>query len=449
MRPSKASDVLGFTLGVVLALTSVPAFAAQYQVLYSFGGGTDGTYPAGRLVLDADGNLYGVTSFGGGTSCSGNYRGCGIVFKLTPPPTGKWKETVLHRFRDPNHPNDGSEPNGGLVFDSSGNLYGTTSSGGVGNSGCSYFAQFRGCGIVFELSPQPEGEWTETVLYQFQDQSDGGDPQQGLFLDQQGNLYGTASAGGQKQYGYYYGSGVAFRLTPGADSWTEELIHTFCSKAQCLDGASPYAGLISDPAGNLYGTTMEGGVQDFPCGTYGCGTVFMLTPNGDGTYTHRVIHKFVGSDGKAPITSLTFGQQGKLYGTTLRDGAFGFGTVFKLTPKPDGKWKHYAIYNFTSGIHSWKGAFSTRVVFDALGNLYGTNLGGDGQACGGSSCGVVYKLSPGGKYGRWKYKVIHSFDGYHGGLPAGDLIVDRQGNLYGTAQIGGYGGFGVVFKITP
>jgi uncharacterized repeat protein (TIGR03803 family) len=447
LQPSNAS-VYRLALAVVLAVTSIPAFAAKYQALYSFGGGTDGTYPAGRLVFDADGNLYGVTSYGGGTSCSGNYRGCGIVFKLTAAPSGKWKETVLHRFHDPTHPDDGNEPNGGLVFDSSRNLYGATASGGIGNSECSYFAQFTGCGIVFELSPQPKGEWDETVLYQFQDQGDGGNPQPGLILDQEGNLYGTASAGGQKQFGYYYGSGVAFRLMQ-ADNWTEDIVHTFCGDAQCADGASPYAGLISDAAGNLYGTTMEGGVLDFPCGTYGCGTVYMLTPNGDGTYTHNVLHKFLGRDGKAPTRSLTSDPQGNLYGTTLRDGAFGFGTVFKLTPQPDGKWKHYAIYNFRSGIRGWQGSFSTRVVFDALGNLYGTNLGGVGGACGGSSCGVVYKLSPGGKYGRWKYKVIHSFDGYHGGLPAGDLIVDSQGNLYGTAQIGGYGGFGVVFKITP
>jgi hypothetical protein len=239
-------------------------------VLYSFcaQGGTactDGQYPYAGLIGDTSGNLYSTTYAGGA-------YGGGTVFELTPPAKGKiaWTETVLYSFCAETNCTDGDTPLAGVIMDASGNLYSTTFLGGV-----------HGGGTVFELTPPAKGEtaWTETVLYSFCAQgagycTDGTELSAGLIMDRSGNLYGTTGGGGAYKY-----NGTVFELTPpakGKIAWTETVLYSFCAQggAACTDGAGPFAGLIMDWSGNLYGTTYEGGANCQP--NYGCGTVFEL-----------------------------------------------------------------------------------------------------------------------------------------------------------------------------
>jgi uncharacterized repeat protein (TIGR03803 family) len=252
MRGKRLSIRLKAALAIFAAtlfVTSTGA-AAQERVLHSFGSGPDdGSTPVAGLIFDAAGNLYSTTS-GGGT------YGPGTVFELTPAGT----ETVLYSF---GAFGDGVSPYAGLIFDAAGNLYGTTYGGGAYQ--CSLGA---GCGTVFELSPNGTGGWTETVLHSFGNGTDGAIPSAGLIFDAAGNLYGTTAYGGD--YGGYNGDGTVFELSPnGSGGWTETVLHNFHYNG--TDGVSPYAGLIFDAAGNLYGTTREGGTSSY-------GTVFEITP---------------------------------------------------------------------------------------------------------------------------------------------------------------------------
>jgi uncharacterized repeat protein (TIGR03803 family) len=248
-------------------------------------------------------------------------------------------------------------------------------------------------------------------------------------MDKAGNLYGTA--------------GVAFELTETPGGWTESVLYTFCSKPDCIDGYLPYAGLILDAKGNLFGTTEAGGA-------YGSGTVFKVRPLPDGTWQERVLHSF-GSfpkDGRGPgVGALALNPAGSLYGTTPGGGknvcgTNYCGTIFKLTRQPNGHWKETILYHFKKG-SSGHGP-GAGVVLDSAGNLYGTTIYG-GTQC---DCGVVYKLAPNGD-GTWTYTVLHQFTGFDGAQPDANPILDDKGNLYGTAAIGGPGGAGVVFEVTP
>jgi uncharacterized repeat protein (TIGR03803 family) len=230
-------------------------------VIYNFTGGTaGGRNPNGNLVFDSSGRLYGTTAFSGSTGLGG-----GIVFRLNPSKSGVWTETLLHSFGLL----DGSDPNGGLVFDSAGNIYGTTQSGG-NTAYCNRF----GCGVVFKLSPMSGGGWKETVLYEFTRGTDGGVPLAGLVMDSTGNLYGTTYGGGNPNFcGSQNGCGVVFELSPGTSGYTETVMHEFVSS----DGAFSSAPLIRDSSGNLFGTTFNGGnLSD--CTGVGCGVVFEVTP---------------------------------------------------------------------------------------------------------------------------------------------------------------------------
>ncbi len=226
------------------------------KVLHNFGdGGNDGYLPGSGLIIDAHGNLYGTTA-GGGT------HGDGTVFELSPQ-GGGWTEGVLHSFNF--NGQDGINPYGGLVFDAAGNLYGTTNFGGI-HPAC--LANF-GCGTVFELIPVGGGEWTERVLHSFGNGTDGAEPFfTSLIFDTAGNLYGTTNVGG------LHGYGTVFELvrTQGG-GWADRVLHSFGSGD---DGALPFAGVILDGAGNLYGTTQQGGIHTCPVGN--CGTVFEITP---------------------------------------------------------------------------------------------------------------------------------------------------------------------------
>src|ERR1039458_10243465 len=411
---------LSIGLRAVLAIIAATLFVtstwatAQEKVLYSFYGGTDGNGPEAGLIFDAAGNLYGTTGAGGTANA-------GTAFELTPTAGGGWTETVLHSFTP--YYGDGTGPSAGLIFDAAGNLYGTTRGGGT-----------YGAGTVFELTPAGGGSWTEKVLYSFGAYgTDGVVPYAGLIFDAAGNLYGTTNAGGT-----YYQYGTVFELTPaGGGNWTETVLHNFVANG--TDGYYPWAGLAFDRFGNLYGTTQDGG-------TYVVGTVFELTPAGGGNWTETVLHNFNnnGTDGIIPLAGLIFDAAGNLYGTTTEGGTPGGGTVFELTPAGGGSWTEKVLYNFNyNGTDGW--GPQVGLVFDAAGNLYGTTPWG-----GTYTDGTVFELTPAGS-GGWTETVLHNFnefgngDGYY---PLAGLILDAAGNLYGTTSVGGtYYNYGTVFEL--
>jgi len=352
---------------VTLLVTSTWAATNWHEkVLFNFNG-TDGYQPMYGLIFDAAGNLYG-TAFGGGDPSCGDPNGCGTVFQLTPAPGGGWTETVLHSFKG--YPTDGSYPYAGVIFDAAGNLYGTTGGGGT-----------YGVGTVFELSPAAGGGWTETVLHSFNG-SDGHGPEAGLIFDAAGKLYGTTAWGGTGTDCLNTGCGTVFKLTPVAGGgWTETVLHSFSN----TDGALPFAGLIFDAAGNLYGTTQQGG-------SYGFGTVFELTPTAGGGWTETVLFSFNGNwsgrDGGLPEAGLIFDAAGNLYGTTGAGGTYAYGTAFELTPTAGGGWTETVLHSFNNNGTDGESPLAG-LIFDAAGNLYGTTGGG-----GTYGLGMVFELTP-------------------------------------------------------
>jgi len=334
-------------LAVVILMAS--PHAAAEVVLHNFDyNGRDGLWPGGTLVIDADGNLYG-TAYQGGTYTSvpdcGAY-GCGIVFELARNPGGGHTEKVLHSFSG----TDGCFPLAGLTMDAAGNLYGTA-------GGCGQY----GGGTAFELSPNAAGGWTRKVLHHFGKNTDGQGSAGVLVFDAAGNLYGTTFGGGM------YDLGTVFELSPKAGGgWTEKVLHSFNDDGE--DGFYPYSGLVLDPAGNLYGTTAYGG-------KYGVGTVLELSPKPGGGWTEKVIHHFY--YGALPYAGLVLDPAGNLYGTTFGDGMYGLGTVFELSPKPGGGWTGKLIHKFHNNGRDGSNPEGSGLVLDNAGNLYGaTFLGG-------------------------------------------------------------------------
>jgi uncharacterized repeat protein (TIGR03803 family) len=293
-----------------------------YTILYSFKSGKDGYLPGGNLVFDSAGNLYGATDFGGGkgTTCNPYYQYCGTVFELSPPKTkgGKWTEKVLHSFAGGT---DGANPNGGLVLNAKGSVYGTTAGGG--STGC----QGPGCGTAFELKTPTKtgGAWTEKILHVFTNGDDGAGPNGGLIFDAKGALYGTAGGGGSQ------GVGVVFRLAEAKQSgpWTETVLHNF---AFDKGGRNPWGPVTFDESGNLYGTAHAAAGDKFG------GVVFSLKPESHGKWAYAILYNFGGApDGAYPISALVFDKGGNLYSTTEGGGKGescqgGCGTVFEVSP---------------------------------------------------------------------------------------------------------------------
>lgn len=401
---------------VLTMVLSIRASAVKERVIHSFHV-SDGAYPAAGLIFDSAGNLYGTTQLGGRFDGGLCMQGCGVVFELSPTPEGGVNYTVLYKFCSAANCTDGAFPSGGVVLDSSGNLYGMTSSGG-GSRACG-----DGCGVVFELSPSPGSTWTEAVLHTFTG-GDGGGPYAGLTIDSVGNLYGSADGGK---------AGLVFELTPSVNgTWNETVLYSFTGGA---DGRAPLWNLILDSQGNLYGTTLHGG-----SGSCGCGVVFELTPGPGGTWSETTLYTFRGgSDGASPVAGLILDSTGNLYGTTKYGGAGDGGTVFELMPRPPG-WTEAVLYSFFEGAG---GAFpGAGVTFDSVGNLYGTT-----QNFGAHDEGTVFELIP-TQEGKWKKQSL-SFSGQNGANPIGGVIFDSAGNLYGTTSGGGATGYGVVFRIAP
>jgi uncharacterized repeat protein (TIGR03803 family) len=334
---------------------------------------------------------------------------------------GAQQERVLHSF---SRGVDGYYPYAGLVFDSAGNLYGTTSQGGIYGDGLTG-------GTVFEMSRTAAGAWTHKTLHNFR-VTGGGSPYAGLIAEASGSLLGVAADGP------WYGlSGTAFELTPAADgTWTDSVLYTF--QRNGLDGYDPVAGLILDSAGSLYGTTIGGG-------PFLDGVVFELMPAAGGGWTHKVLHNFnhSGGDGANPDAGLIFDRGGNLYGTTLNGGAYNYGTVFELMPQAGGRWVERILYHFNNnGGDGYNPAAG--LIFDAAGNLYGTTSYG-----GIYNAGTVFELTP--KVGRgWAERVLHHFGaGQDGQHPFAGLIFDASGDLYGTTVNGGVYGYGTAFELRP
>jgi uncharacterized repeat protein (TIGR03803 family) len=425
MRQTKLWFTMSGVLAVVLMLPA-GAMAANYKVLHQFKG-RDGANPGAGFIFDGAGNLYGTTSFGGA------FRG-GTVFELTPNSNGSWKESLLYSFCSLKHCADGYAPFAELVFDRAGNLYGTTRWGGTN---CIH------CGTVFSLTPSAGGSWTERVLHSFNG-NDGTEPDAKLIFDAEGrNLYGTTSSGGSTgNCKLFFGCGEVFELAPNSDgTWTENVLYLFCSLANCADGSSPFVGLTIDAAGNLYGTTQNGGTNDN-------GVAFKLAPS----WTESVLHSFTGGpDGGYPDAILVFDTQGNLYGTTFYGGAItecssrGCGVVFKLAPQSDGTWTESVPHIFQDHPSANPDA---GLIFDATGNLYGTTESGGTANCNPNQCGTVFQLVPRAG-GGWRYDVLHVFQGSPAQFPRGSLVLDKAGNLFGTTQFCGSGCQGVVFEVTP
>jgi uncharacterized repeat protein (TIGR03803 family) len=411
-KVSGALALAGLVWGAA-AICASPAQAQTYTVLYRFkGGAKDGANPQAALIMDAAGNLYGTTVFGPGcdtdTSCDPLP---GMVFKLTTAGT----ETLLHGFAGSP---DGASPNGNLIRDASNNIYGATSAGGTANMGAIFKLASTGETVVHSFTGAPadgafpyagviedsagnlygttsaggasnngavfkvDASGAETLLYSFSGGLDGAVPYGGLIRTSNGNLYGTTSAGGVATGSFPSGCGVVFMVTPAG---TEHVLYRFTGSP---DGANPYAGLIADSEDNLYGSTYNGGAGG--CNN-GCGTVFELDKAG----TETVLYSFKGypTDGASPFAGLVRTSAGNFYGTTTYGGRSESGTVFLLETSGT----EVVLYNFTG---TTDGAVPrARLFLDSAGNLYGTtyNGGNSGVACGGSppdSCGVVFKLTP-------------------------------------------------------
>ena len=399
-------------LGLAMCASSAVA-ATQYKVLHNFVyQNSDGFGPEATLVFDSNGNLYGTT-IAGGTACPP--PGCGVVFELSPA-NGSWNERLLVDFNG----NDGSSSVAPLVFDSRGNLYGSTKSGGSTQNG-----------TVFELVLGNRGEWTETVLHSFTGGSDGSQSESGIRFDAAGHLYGTASTGGLN------GGGVAFVLGGGSLPGGTSVLHSFGGAS---DGSQPSGSLASDASGNLYGTTWAGGVYQL-----GCVFELMFDPL-SGVWAEDVLYSFDGADGANPYSGVVRDAAGNLYGTTYAGGTNGVGTVFKLTADSGGSWSETVLHSFATSNSDGGNPYSG-LTFDPHGNLYGTtNSGGSGGH------GTVFRLTP-MPTGQWDETILYNFTAIaNGWWPVGGVVLDSAGNIYGTTNTGGTGGLengGVVFEITP
>jgi uncharacterized repeat protein (TIGR03803 family) len=406
---------------IVFFSTQTPAFAASKErVLHHFGESGDGTLPLASLIFDSSGNLYGTTESGGALNG-------GAVFELVPKSGGGWTEKVLYSFSTTN--GDGWGPHASVVIDGSGNLYGTTLYGGTK-------CEASGCGTVFELTPGSGGTWTEKILYNFCSRSrckDGNSPYAGLTLDASGNLYGTTQHGGESN------SGTVFELTPANGGWQEKVLYSFVSKG----GAEPLANVIFDASGNLDGTTYAGGAGRL-------GTVFQLRPSANGTWTEKVLYSFAsgGGDGANPWAGLVSDSSGNLYGTTTNGGCseYGCGVVFELVAHANDKWTEKVLYALCTGTDCAGGSYPRAgLIFDSAGRLYGTTTEG-----GTLLYGTVFQLTPDHK-GNWSETVLHNFpaNAKDGISPVGGLVFDKAGNLYGTTFGNTSGQDGTVFEITP
>ncbi|HLY01297.1 MAG TPA: choice-of-anchor tandem repeat GloVer-containing protein [Candidatus Cybelea sp.] len=393
--------------------------SSRETVVYAFRGGDDGAGPGGALFMDARGAIYGITGGGGYVAC---YHGCGTVFKLTPSGSA-YKERILYKFTGGA---DGESPDGGLIMDGAGTLYGTTLGG---SSGCP-----PGCGTIYALTPTKSG-YVHNVLYSFKGGSDGYGSYGGLSIDSSGALYGTTAEGGA------HNAGTAYKLTPTKSGYEKSTLFSFSPRHD----AEPLASLLLGKRGVLYGTALFS-------------SVFELTPKSS-HYVVRTLHELSGPpDGSLPYANVITGPGGAFYGTTYEGGTShckyhdGCGTAYELSPTKSGYGER--VFSFANG----DGAYPlTALLLAKDGALYGTTTGG-GLKCPGREptygCGVAFKLGPAGS--GFKETVLHKFTGgSDGDDPSSPLVADASGALYGAAGAGGgglrkcQGGCGIIFKLAP
>jgi uncharacterized repeat protein (TIGR03803 family) len=436
---------LTIALSIAFAIAITPAQSARaqtYTVLHNFSNGADGGSPESMLTMDSAGSLYGTTLYGG----SGNGGlGFGTVFEMVER-NGSWNFFTIYDFKGNPGNNDGAGPLTRVVFGANGYLYGTTVSGGGGEE-CAGFTYF-GCGTVFSLSPPNGGgggaaskgntdgtghgveplirkcivncPWIEQVLLQFGNGLGGIYPYGGLAFDTAGNIYGTTQLGD--------GLGTAYELAHADSGWTQSILNNFTGS----NGGEPYDTLALDGSGNLYGTARGGGAN-------GYGVVFELSHTESG-WVETILHSFADSDGALPFGGLIFDSAGNLYGTTSSGGSGNGGTVFELSPSGEG-WQFILLYNFT-GSGQWGPADD--LTMDSVGNLYGT-----AYQDGAHSLGQVFKLTQ--HNGTWTYTDLHDFAGGADGCkPDGGVVLDSQGNIYGTTTgCGTYPNqYGTVWELT-
>ncbi len=446
MQPDRARKfyfaVMALLVGCFIAAT--PAHAGVAKLQYAFGPLDQVDRPQSTLTIDSAGNLYG-TSFGGDNPTPG------IVFEMVKGPNGKFTEKIIYNFTGGS---DGNGPNSGMYLDAAGNLYGTAGGGGD-----------TGNGTVWELSPNPDGTWTETTLYSFMGYSsgansgDGGFPYTGLVADAQGSLYGGTWLGGNFSDPYCGGAGcgIVFKLAHNPDgTWTESVLHAFLF----IDGFGIATNLNFDAAGNLYGMSAGGGtgvcLTDFSHFPYniGCGTVFQLALQPDGSWIFNRIFSFQGNqqggtDGYGAVRNggMVFDSKGNLYGTTINGGSqgcvnnwtTGCGTVFELSPQPNGKWTETQLHVF-GDVPDGEGPQS---LIMRNGILYGGAQGG-----GANLQGTFFELKPNAKE-QWNYKTLFNFlwEYDYPTSPQGPFVVDSTGTFY---NVGGLpGAWGSIFSIKP
>ncbi len=414
-------SLLVTTLAILLMVPA--AWGQTFKVLHSFGASGDGQWAEGGVVMDGQGNLYGVTEIGPpGDGCLGN-GGCGTVYQLKPHSDGTWTESVIHAFTG----SDSAFPFASPILDSQGNLYGTAD----GHAGAGTYPE-----VVYQLTPNSDGTWTESILHQFPTSQD--DSPGAVTLDPAGNVYGVANLGGVNGTGYIY------KLNR-ATGWQEQYLLYFDPHYPYLDGLSAQGPITLDGNGNLYGAMILGGTHD-------CGVAYKLSNQGSFLWKETVLHNFAcEADGFYPIGA-TFGPDGSLYGVTQVGGdagsiACGCGTVFKLTPNSDGTWTKTTLYTFRGGPND--GAYPVNgLVFDRAGNIYSTTDGGGNSTCSGG-CGTVFKLTPSSD-GQYSESILHFFTGgLDGANPISTMAIDGAGNLYGATYRGGAYDDGVAFEITP
>jgi hypothetical protein len=432
-------------VAIVLTLLSAASLAQTETVLYDFTGAGDGWVPYGSLVADSAGNYYGTTLVGGRYSGPCSPVGCGTVFEISPNGSGGWIFNTIYRFKgEP----DGAKPSSNLIFDSKGDLYGTTRAGGLGGCGIDIF----GCGTVFKLSPSKSGVWAESVIYDAPADASKQMPEH-LAFDSAGNLYGTLFS--RQATCPVYNCGYVFKLRPASSgTWRYSVVHAFDGLAA---GGGP-DGITFDGAGNMFVTTFEGG-SGLCSQNAGCGTVVKFTPNGSQGYKLQVLYSFSGgSDGGGPLSRVILDSSGNLFGAASVGGylpncAFGCGTVFELTPS-NGRYDYSVLYSFGG---KYDGSFPvTALTLGSAGDLYGLGSG----PLSNDPAGFVYKLSPSGG-GSWIESTVHTFKiPNDGGFPYAynSLIEDPSGKLFGTLPeygtpyaCGGLQGFGcgVIYEITP
>jgi len=417
------------TFALTCLLVSPVAYAQTYTVLHNFTGGADGGNPYAGLTIDEAGNLYGTASSGGSNS---NCINCGTVFKLVDH-SGAWIFNTIYSFGGGL---DGVAPYARVVFGPEGILYGTTVSGGRDEFG-----------TVYKLQPPPNVcpsascPWLESVLYSFGRYPDGQHPSRDdVVFDSAGNLYGATSSGGNNlTCDVNQPCGTVYELTHSAHGWNESVIYNFQGMN---DGAFPN-GVTFDSSGDLVGT------NTFWQGNF-TGTVFSLIPNGQGGWSERTLYDFSnGSNGEQPLAGVLSDGAGGFYGTTSYGGSGNGGTVWHLTSSSQMNLISSFTYSQPLG-YPLPGSAAV-LTMDASGNLYGTTA-----VDGTYNQGSVFKLTP--SDGGWTLTTLYSFTGgSDGGQPWGQVILDSNGNIYGTANLGGptigqcYGdlGCGVIFEIAP